>query len=166
MCSINTSHVSSFLEPDRTSLQSQLGSALKFRYPPTALESTLSASILDNSSAISTGFLPSCLANGKHGRDKSPCAFSRLGPNALRQKSPSMPSSFRAVCMSGSTNSLSICIFPPQIGYLSTAANPPNPECNCAPSSVSSEMKCTSERAFAARTENSSINDVDSISSK
>ena len=44
------------------------------------------------------------------------------------------------------------------------AANPPNPSINCAPSSVSIEIKEIKELLFAAITDSSSINEIFSIS--
>ena len=96
VCSISTDLLLLSTSPKSTLFASQKGSAAKFRYPP--LDDTSNSPLIDelSISAISLGDFPNCLANAKHGRDKSPCDFSLLGPSIFSQELPSIPKSNNA----------------------------------------------------------------------
>ena len=115
MCSIRTLVLPGAESMLITFLASHSDFALKFKYPPTAATSNSPESEEANCSAISAGFCPSCLANGKHGRDKSPCDFSLLTPKAFFQKSPETPISDKADSRDGSIIFLRISIIAPHI---------------------------------------------------
>ena len=115
MCSIRT-----FVSPgtesiSSTFLASHSDLALKFKYPPAAATSKSPESEEANCSAISAGFRPNCLAKGKQGNDKSPCAFSLLTPKAFFQKSPVTPISTKADSRDGSIIFLRISMGAPHI---------------------------------------------------